>query len=122
MDAVEIKAFVPARDFELSKSFYQDLGFTIASSTDDIAYLLVGDCSFLLQRFYVADHAANFRMHLLVQDVEAWWRHVQAQRLVQRYGVHAEPPVDQPWKIRDFLLTDPTGVQWRIGQNQGGAR
>ena len=27
MDTVEIKAFVPARDFELSKRFYADLGF-----------------------------------------------------------------------------------------------
>jgi len=25
-------------------------------------------------------------------------------------------PVDQPWGIRDFVLTDPTGVLWRIGQ------
>ena len=27
----EIKAFVPAKDFALSKQFYQDLGFTLAS-------------------------------------------------------------------------------------------
>jgi hypothetical protein len=30
LNAVEIKAFVPARDFVLSKQFYEDLGFTIA--------------------------------------------------------------------------------------------
>lgn len=29
LDTVEIKAFVPARDFELSKRFYADLGFQI---------------------------------------------------------------------------------------------
>jgi predicted lactoylglutathione lyase len=29
MDTVEIKAFVPARDFELSKRFYADVGFDI---------------------------------------------------------------------------------------------
>jgi predicted lactoylglutathione lyase len=27
----EIKAFVPAKDFELSKRFYKDLGFTMSS-------------------------------------------------------------------------------------------
>jgi predicted lactoylglutathione lyase len=30
LKTLEIKAFVPARDFALSKRFYEDLGFTIA--------------------------------------------------------------------------------------------
>jgi hypothetical protein len=46
----EIKAFVPSKDFALSKQFYKDLGL-------------------------------------------------------------------RPWKMRDFCLSDPTGVLWRIGQN-----
>ena len=114
---VEIKAFVPARDFEASKRFYLDLGFEIPWSSDDLAYLHAGDCSFLLQKIYRREHAANFMMHLLVEDVDAWWRHVVAQRLVERHGVRAEPPEDRPWAMRDFIMTDPTGVLWRIGQN-----
>jgi len=39
LGAVEIKAFVPARDFALSKRFYEDLGFTISWSDSDLAYL-----------------------------------------------------------------------------------
>ena len=117
MDAVEIKAFVPARDFELSKRFYEDLGFTVAWSSDDLAHLHAGPSSFLLQKFYVKEHAGNFMMHMLVQDVEAWWAHVVAQRIAARYGVRALPPEDRPWGIRDFVLVDPTGVMWRIGQN-----
>jgi len=116
---VEIKAFVPARDMDLSLRFYRDLGFAVPWSSDELAYLHAGDCSFLLQKFYVAEHAGNFMMHLLVADVDAWWRHVQAQRLAERYGVRALPPEDRPWKIRDFVLDDPTGVLWRIGQNIG---
>jgi len=117
METVEIKAFVPARDFELSKRFYQDLGFTVAWSSGDLAYLHAGDSSFLLQRFYVQQHAENFMMHMLVQDVDAWWAHVEAQALASRYDVRASPPEDRPWGIRDFILDDPTGVLWRIGQN-----
>ena len=60
LNAVEIKAFVPARDFVLSKQFYEDLGFTIAWSDSDLAYLRCGDCSFLLQNFYHPEHAGNF--------------------------------------------------------------
>ncbi len=117
LTAVEIKAFVPARDFALSKQFYEDLGFTVAWSSDDLAYLRHGETSFLLQDFYEEAHAENFMMHLLVEDVAAWWRHVQEQDLVAKYRVKAEPPADQPWRIRDFVLIDPTGVLWRIGQN-----
>jgi catechol 2,3-dioxygenase-like lactoylglutathione lyase family enzyme len=119
MEAIEIKAFVPARDFALSKRFYQDLGFTIAWSSDDLAYLHVGLSSFLLQKFYVPEHANNFMMHLLVQDVQAWWAHVEQQDIATRYHVRAAPPEDRPWRIRDFTLDDPTGVLWRIGQNIG---
>ena len=117
MTTVEAKAFVPARDFALSKQFYQDLGFVLAWSSDDLAYLRHGNSTFLLQNFYDKTHADNFMMHLLVQDVDSWWRHVQAQGLIAKYGLKAEPPADRPWGMRDFVIVDPTGVLWRIGQN-----
>jgi catechol 2,3-dioxygenase-like lactoylglutathione lyase family enzyme len=117
MAAIEIKAFVPARDFELSKRFYQDLGFVVAWSSEDLAYLRHGETSFLLQNFYDKAHADNFMMHLLVEDVEAWWLHIEKQDLVATYRVKVEPPSDKPWGMRDFVIIDPTGVLWRIGQN-----
>jgi catechol 2,3-dioxygenase-like lactoylglutathione lyase family enzyme len=117
MNVVEIKAFVPARDFALSKQFYEDFGFEIAWSGDDLAYVRHGDASFLLQNFYNPEHAGNFMMHILVEDVDAWWTHVQAQRLAERYGMMAQQPQDQPWGLRDFVIADPTGVLWRVGQN-----
>jgi catechol 2,3-dioxygenase-like lactoylglutathione lyase family enzyme len=117
MTTVEAKAFVPSKDFALSKRFYQDLGFDLAWSSEDLAYLRHGDSSFLLQNFYEKEHAGNFMMHLLVEDVEAWWSHVQAQGLAAKYGVKVEPPADRPWGLRDFVVVDPTGVLWRIGQS-----
>jgi catechol 2,3-dioxygenase-like lactoylglutathione lyase family enzyme len=117
METVEIKAFVPAKDFELSKRFYTDIGFAVGWSSDDLAYVSAGNTSFLLQKFYVREHAKNFMMHLLVVDVETWWNHVQTQNIAERYGVRIIPPADQPWGMRDFVVIDPTGVLWRIGQN-----
>src|SRR3954462_10626475 len=86
-------------------------------SSDELAYLHHGNSSFLLQKFYVKEHADNFMMHLLVDDVEAWWRHVQTAGLADKYGVKTVPPTDQPWGMRDFVIIDPTGVLWRIAQN-----
>ncbi len=119
MATVEIKAFIPARDFDRSKRFYGDLGFTEAWSSEDLAYFRAGPSSFLLQRFYRKEHAENFMMHLLVEDVDAWWRHVEASGLPEKYAVRAGPPENRPWGIRDFTIDDPTGVLWRIGQTLG---
>jgi catechol 2,3-dioxygenase-like lactoylglutathione lyase family enzyme len=115
LTTIEIKAFVPAKDFELSKSFYRDLGFTVAWSSDGLAYIRHGNTSFLLQEF--RDGIDNFMMHLLVQDVDAWWAHVQDQGIVAKYGVMIEPVSDKPWGLRDFAVSDPSYVLWRIGQN-----
>ena len=49
LKVTEIKAFVPSKNFALSKQFYQDLGFTLASEGGGVAYFHFGHVSFLLQ-------------------------------------------------------------------------
>lgn len=117
LSAVEIKAFVPAKDFELSKRFYQDLGFTMASDLEGIAYFHHGNVSFLLQDFYVEGLASNFMMHLLVEDVDAWWAKIQQLHITKKYGVKVTEIELQPWRMRDFVVFDPSGVLWRIAEN-----
>lgn len=114
---VEIKAFVPARDFALSKRFYADMGFTLASDTEGVAYFHHENVSFLLQDFYVKEAAENLMMHLLVEDVDAWWQRLHDTGLAERYGVRIGAVELQPWRMRDFVLIDPSGVLWRIAQN-----
>jgi catechol 2,3-dioxygenase-like lactoylglutathione lyase family enzyme len=113
----EIKAFVPAKNFAVSKQFYQDLGFTMASDGDGVAYFHFEDASFLLQDFCAEAFAENFMMHILVQDVDAWWHRVHASGVIAKYGAKLSNIESQPWRMRDFCLTDPSGVLWRIGQN-----
>ena len=114
---VEIKAFVPARDFALAVSFYKALGFEVPWEGKDLAYVRFGSTSFLLQEFYVPEHAGNFMMHMLVESADDWYRHVIDSGVPQRFGVRVDPPDNRPWRIRDFPLIDPTGVLWRIGHN-----
>lgn len=112
---LDIRAFVPARDFELSKQFYADLGFTMKWSGDGVAELELGNYRFLLQKFYVAEHAQNFMMHLFVEDADPWWEHIERAGLATRYpGIMAKPPEMQPWGMRVLYLSDPTGVLWHI--------
>jgi len=113
----EIKAFVPAKDFELSKQFYKDIGFTMASDGGGIAYFHFEQASFLLQDSCAESFAENFMMHMLVEDVEAWWNRANESGVVAKYGVTLSNIELQPWRMRDFCLLDPSGVLWRIGQN-----
>jgi uncharacterized glyoxalase superfamily protein PhnB len=114
---VEIKAFVPAKDYELSKRFYQDIGFKIASDGGGIAYFHCEHTSFLLMDFYTEGAGACLTMHLLVEDVDAWWTMIQESGVCSKYGVKVTAIEQQPWRMRDFSLVDPSGVEWRIAQN-----
>ena len=117
LHTIELKAFVPAKDFELSKQFYQDIGFILASDSEGIAYFHHENVSFLLQNFYVKELADNFMMHLLVESVDAWWEKLQESSIGEKYGVTIHPPAQRPWSMRDFVLMDPSGVLWRIAEN-----
>lgn len=117
LHVTEIKAFVPASDFERSKQFYRDLGFKMASDGGGVAYFHFGHASFLLQDFCAQGQAESCMMHLLVEDVQAWWDQVKASGVEARYGVKVTEIEAQPWRMKDFCLFDPSGVLWRIGQN-----
>lgn len=117
LKTVELKPFVPAQDYELSKRFYQDIGFTLASDTQGVAYFHHQNVSFLLQRFYLKELAENLMLHLLVEDVDAWRARLDGAGIVEKYGVQIGAVEQQPWRMRDFVLFDPSGVLWRIAQN-----
>jgi Glyoxalase/Bleomycin resistance protein/Dioxygenase superfamily len=114
---VEIKAFVPTKNYAKSREFYEAIGFTCAYADEEIAYFHLGDCSFLLQNFYVVAHTENFMMHLLVENVDDWHAHLMQENIAGRFGVKIGAPVDQLWAMRDFELFDPSGVLWRIAHN-----
>jgi uncharacterized glyoxalase superfamily protein PhnB len=115
----DVKAFVPAKDLELSKAFYSDLGFTINFSNDQIAELQIASFRFLLQKFYVAEHAGNFMVSMNVDDVDAWWEYIQQEDFTTKYpGIMCKPPAMQPWGLRILYLSDPSGVLWHITENR----
>jgi uncharacterized glyoxalase superfamily protein PhnB len=119
LKAVEIKAFVPAQDFALSMRFYQSIGFSVAWSSDALAEFRHGDTSFLLQNFFIKEHAHNFQMHFLVKSADDWHSRFKSLRIAEEFGVAIDEPQDRPWGMRDFTLSDPSGVLWRIGHRLG---
>ena len=117
LNTIEIKAFIPAKDFALSKAFYQAIGFVKASDAGGVAYFHCGNCSFLLQDFYQQALAENLMMHLLVGDVVAWHEAIKQSGVEATFGVTVSAITQQPWGMADFVVHDPSGVLWRIAQN-----
>ena len=116
---VDLKAFVPAKNYELAKQFYLDLGFTLNFASAEIAEFQIGSFRFLLQPFYVKEHAENYMMSLTVEDADTWWNHVEKIGLKEKYpGIIAKPPALQPWGLRVLYLSDPTGVLWHIADRR----
>ncbi|MEH0664386.1 VOC family protein [Vibrio scophthalmi] len=118
LTTVEIKPFVPAKDFDVAKRFYQTIGFEMASEFDGVAYFKKGNCAFLLQDFYLPEHSRNFMMHLLVEDAQSWHQHLSTLNITQVFDCRMTELVDQPWGMIEFCLTDPSGVLWRIAENR----
>ena len=115
------RPFVPAKDFEVSKAFYQALGFKTLLD-GQVAVFGVGASAFILQRGYERVWAENCMMQLMVDDLDAWWAHIQALDLPGRFGAAPpKPPAMQPWGLRVAYVYDPCGVLWHVSQRRPGA-
>ena len=70
MNVTDIKAFVPSKDYEVSKSFYSEIGFKPKFVTDDLTLFQNEACCLYLQRFYNQELADNFMLQVCVADIE----------------------------------------------------
>ncbi len=109
-----LRPFVPARDFDLCKRFYADLGFVMGFANDELAVFSVGAASFYLQNYCWEGVDQHYMLTLTVTDVEAWWP--TARDVAERYGVRVREPRDEAWGAREIHLIDPTGVLWHFAQ------
>lgn len=116
LDTLDLRAFVPAKDFEISKAFYTVLGFAKTWEGGGMAEFQIGSHRFFLQNFFDEAWAKNSMLNLVVKDVASWWSHIQSSGLMEKFpGVKASEPKQQPAGIM-LYLHDPSGVLWHIQQ------
>ena len=117
-----VRPFLPARDFDLSKRFYEALGFEKVLD-GDVAIFNAGSGGFILQRYYQKDWAENSMMQLMVDDLDAWWARIESLHLPDSFGVPApRPPALQTWGLRVAHVVDPAGVLWHVSQRRTDAK
>lgn len=117
-----VRPFLPARDFETSRAFYEALGFELLLD-GEVAIFRAGPAGqgFILQRYYQPAWAENTMLQLMVDDLDAWWLRLESLDLAGRFGVQPpKPPAVQPWGLRVAYLYDPAGVLWHVCQRREG--
>jgi catechol 2,3-dioxygenase-like lactoylglutathione lyase family enzyme len=115
----ELRAFLPARDFALSRSFYRELGSREVWTSDKLVILELGRFSFFLQDYFVKEWAENMVMSLQVADADACWAFLQSLNLSQRFPgvVRVGAPQDEVGAgLRRGHFVDPSGVLWHFTQ------
>lgn len=108
MNFHDIRTFVPSKDFEVSKAFYQSLGFTFETAGPDLMIFQKDNCTFFLQNFFNEELANNLMLQLIVDDIKA------AHELVSGLGDVKHSEIKrEPWGSVVYLW-GPSGELWHI--------
>ncbi|AWA31193.1 glyoxalase [Flavobacterium magnum] len=111
-----LRPFIGAKDFNLSRSFYRDLGFEETALGPQMSVFRLQDFSFYLQNAYVKDWIDNTMLFMEVEDTAKVFNELLALNLPAKYeGVKLIPVREEPWG-RECFLHDPSGVLWHFGE------
>ena len=113
--ALSIRPFIGAKNFELSRSFYRDLGFQESILSPSMSFFTTKGLGFYLQDAYVQDWIDNTMIFLEVEDVHRFWKELLALDLTSKYeGVKLIPIREYDWG-RECFMHDPSGILWHFG-------
>ncbi|MCX3266937.1 VOC family protein [Pedobacter agri] len=113
--AKSIRPFIGARDFEISRKFYRDLGFEEVTLGESMSVFKTGDIAFYLQNAYVKDWVDNTMIFMEVDDVDQFYKELSALDLPGKYeNVRLTPIRHESWG-KECFLHDPSGILWHFG-------
>ena len=96
-------------DVPASTAFWRVAGFDIEEFSDEFVIATQFGVELHITSTARGDRPGGFYLH--IQDVDtvhdAW----------KRAGLPVSDVVDQPWDMREFSFTDPSGNRVRVGQN-----
>lgn len=114
MHVMDIKAFVPSKDYDISKSFYTEIGFVAEDVTEDLTLFQNGSCCFFLQRFFNQELASNFMLQICVSDIAAAY-----QRCLQASHKTKITAIQQESWGKVFYIWGPAGELLHITELLG---
>lgn len=115
--ALSVRAFVGAKDYRISRSFYKDLGFLESIISEKMSYFnIFNTLGFYLQDYYIQDWINNSMIFVEVDNVERYYNELQILGLHNKYkDVKLVPIRNEDWG-KECFLHDPSGVLWHFGE------
>ena len=110
MQTNDIRVFIPSKDYNKSKAFYQAMGFQMEPASDDLSIFSNGSCTFFLQRFFNEEFAKNLMLQLIVPDIQEAFDVISK---IRGFNIRFEPIKLEHWgKI--IYLWGPSGELWHV--------
>ncbi|MET1254283.1 hypothetical protein [Aliikangiella maris] len=107
-----IRVFIPCKNYELSKAFYQALGFNLTFESTEICEFVRNECSFLLHNHYHEGLAKNLNIQLSVLNIDEVYQKLQS---LCGFNIRFKPPKVKAWGSVIYLW-GPSGELWHITQ------
>jgi len=116
LNAKSIRPFIGAKDFEVSRNFYRDLGFIETVLSGQLSVFKTPGIAFYLQNAYMEEWIDNTMVFVEVEDTQACYDALAGLNLPATYpGVRLIPIRDNDWG-RECFLHDPSGILWHFGE------
>lgn len=109
---LDFKPFVPSNDYEVSKSFYQYMGFKINWDDGEVCEIdtQFGYRFLLLPKNY-KNYAEGLMLHFMVNSAKEWYDHFMSIELAEKFeGTKVSEPELMPWGLIITHVWDPAGV------------
>lgn len=114
--ARSIRPFIGAKNFEVSRSFYRDLGFVETALFPSMSVFKNGAIAFYLQNADVKDWIDNTQVFIEVENVDQHYKKLATLDLPSKYdGVRLTPVRMFDWG-KECYLHDPSGILWHFGE------
>lgn len=107
-----IEPFLPAKDYEISRSFYQAMGFQITYEEANMVRFEASTIAFFINRAYQNEWAENTMVQLKVHDIESWYQRISTLNS-NTYSFRCFAIKSAPYG-RTFQVIDPTGILWHV--------
>lgn len=108
----DFKPFVPSNDYEVSKAFYECIGFKVNWDAGEVCEIDTNfGFRFLLLPQNHNNYAHSLMLHFMVDSAQAWYDHLVLLDLPSKFtGSKVAAPELQPWGLLITYVWDPAGV------------
>ncbi len=111
-----MRPFIGSENFEISRSFYRDLGFEEVVLDDKMSLFTWNETAFYLQDAYVKDWIDNTMLFVEVENTDEFYQELISLHLTEKYEkVRILPVRTMDWG-KECFVHDPCGILWHFGE------